>query len=231
MVSDIGLRLHEGIQDLKLEQQLAPAREAVARTFTVGSSNFFKAVEGVRGRWGQRTSSQDDNVDSQNKMPPMSTPTVSKADWQEEDCHTATPADPHKKSNPRPFSLTSTNSLSLESPSDTGLKSITSWGTTIGSFLSAKAPKFQLGPSNTPTTARPSDSSMFPYFAPAIHERFGEPEGSPLFNGVTPTISPMASASTDVVSNSGASAEAVKAPSNESGAANLAQHSSPGELR
>jgi hypothetical protein len=54
VVADIGLRLQEGIQDLKLEQQLAPAREAVVRTFSTGSTNFFKAVEGVRERWAQR---------------------------------------------------------------------------------------------------------------------------------------------------------------------------------
>ncbi|KAJ2925947.1 hypothetical protein H1R20_g11138, partial [Candolleomyces eurysporus] len=47
VVADIGLRLQEGIQDLKLDQQLAPAREAVARTFATGSTNFLKAVEGL----------------------------------------------------------------------------------------------------------------------------------------------------------------------------------------
>lgn len=57
MVSDIGLRLSEGIQDLRLEQQLAPTREAISRTLTAGSANFFKAVEGVRERWQQRTAS------------------------------------------------------------------------------------------------------------------------------------------------------------------------------
>ncbi|THV02974.1 hypothetical protein K435DRAFT_775155 [Dendrothele bispora CBS 962.96] len=51
VVSDIGLRLSEGIQDLKLEQQLAPAREAVQKTFTLGSASFFSAVQGVRDRW------------------------------------------------------------------------------------------------------------------------------------------------------------------------------------
>lgn len=55
MVSDIGLRLSEGIQDLRLEQQLAPTREAISRTITAGSANFLKAVEGVRERWQQRT--------------------------------------------------------------------------------------------------------------------------------------------------------------------------------
>jgi dipeptidyl aminopeptidase/acylaminoacyl peptidase len=99
VVSDIGLRLQEGIQELKLEQQLAPAREAVARTLTVGSSNFFKAVEGVKGRWIQRAPSLDDNIDSQNKLPRTSTPPVevSKADWEEDDCRTATLAGPDKR--------------------------------------------------------------------------------------------------------------------------------------
>ncbi|KAI6044759.1 transport protein Avl9-domain-containing protein [Pisolithus marmoratus] len=48
VVADLGLRLSEGIQDLKLEQQLAPTREAISRTFTASSTNFFKAVEGQR---------------------------------------------------------------------------------------------------------------------------------------------------------------------------------------
>ncbi|KAJ3988067.1 transport protein Avl9-domain-containing protein [Lentinula detonsa] len=55
VVADLGLRLSEGIQELKLEEQLAPAREAVSRTLTAGSSSFFKAVEGVRDRWQRST--------------------------------------------------------------------------------------------------------------------------------------------------------------------------------
>ncbi|KAG1742342.1 transport protein Avl9-domain-containing protein [Suillus paluster] len=56
VVADIGIRLSEGLQELKLEQ-LAPTREAISRTITASSTNFFKAVEGVRGRWQQRTAS------------------------------------------------------------------------------------------------------------------------------------------------------------------------------
>lgn len=227
MVADIGLRLHEGIQELKLEQQLAPAREAVARTLTVGSSSFFKAVEGVRERWTQRTPSHD-SVDSLNKIQRTSTPPVEvlKADW-EEDCQTATPAGPQKKPNLRPFSLTSTNSLSLESPSDTILKPpITSWGATIGSFLSARTSKFQLAPSNTPTTAKPSNAHL----TPAIHEQFGEPEGSPLFNGMSPGTSPTAAvvpASIDAVLSSGVSTQV---SSNNSEVSTVTQHGGPAKL-
>lgn len=49
IVSDIGLRLQEGLTDLHLEQQLAPTREAITNAFSAGSTNFFKAVDGVRG--------------------------------------------------------------------------------------------------------------------------------------------------------------------------------------
>lgn len=56
-ISDITLRLSEGIQELKLEQQLAPTKEAISRTITAGSANFFKAVEGVKGRFIQRSAS------------------------------------------------------------------------------------------------------------------------------------------------------------------------------
>lgn len=223
MVADIGLRLQEGIQELKLEQQLAPAREAVARTFTVGSTNFFKAVEGVRGRWGQRTPSNDDSTDSLNKMPGTSTPAVevSKADWEEEDSRTAVPADMRKKPILRPFSLTSTNSL----PSDTSFQQLNSWGTTIGSFLSSRAAKFQLASSNTPTAAKPGD----------VHERFGEPEGSPLFDGMSPGVSPMttamAPASIDAVLSSAVSTPNVKTPLNDSGLIVTQHGSRPSELK
>lgn len=50
-MSDVGLRLSEGIQELKLDQQLAPTREAISRTLTAGSTNVMKAMEGLRGRW------------------------------------------------------------------------------------------------------------------------------------------------------------------------------------
>ncbi|KAL5524377.1 hypothetical protein ACEPAF_9517 [Sanghuangporus sanghuang] len=57
VVEDIGLRLQEGLQDLHIQEQLTPAREAISRTFATSSTNFLKAVEGVRGRWAQRSTS------------------------------------------------------------------------------------------------------------------------------------------------------------------------------
>ncbi|KIM40920.1 hypothetical protein M413DRAFT_445694 [Hebeloma cylindrosporum] len=208
VVADIGLRLQEGIQDLKLEQQLAPAREAVARTLTVGSTNFFKAVEGVRGRWAQRSasSSSGGNDDAVNKSSRASTPPieVSKADF-EDAPRTAKQSDfnPNPKaSHLRPFSLTSTNSLPSDSPTTSPtaglasmtapLKPLSSWGAGIGSFLSAKTSRFSMV--KTPTTARPPQENLsYPATPPPgrpSKEIYGEPEGSPLFNGLSPGVSP-----------------------------------------
>ncbi|THH26695.1 hypothetical protein EUX98_g7485 [Antrodiella citrinella] len=72
VVADIGLRLTEGIQELKIEQQLAPTREAIGRTLAAGSTGFFKAVEGVRGRWLQRNTSTDEGAPSPTASPRLS---------------------------------------------------------------------------------------------------------------------------------------------------------------
>ncbi|KAH9480710.1 Late secretory pathway protein avl9 [Psilocybe cubensis] len=202
VVADIGLRLQEGIQDLKLEQQLAPAREAVARTLTASSTSFFKAVEGVRGRWSQRNTSPappTPNEDALNKSSRASTPPVevSKADF-EDVPRTAMQADYTPSSRTlRPFSLTSTNSLPSDSPVTSPvngavpspLKPLSAWSSGIGSFLSAKTARFSLAGAKTPTTARPAESA-FPRTPQPLHEEYGEPEGSPLFNGMSPGVSP-----------------------------------------
>jgi hypothetical protein len=57
VVADIGLRLSEGLQELKLDQQLAPAREAVASALVAGSTNVFNAVQGIRDRWAAQRQS------------------------------------------------------------------------------------------------------------------------------------------------------------------------------
>ncbi|KAF8625989.1 hypothetical protein AX17_006713 [Amanita inopinata Kibby_2008] len=151
VVADIGLRLQEGIQDLKLEQQLAPAREAVARTITVGSANFFKAVEGVRERWTQRANSSSSSTNDDSRASGSSTPVeVSKADID----------DPPSTARP---SLRQTSS-NESSNSQQSLASITrpnlaSWGAGIGTFLSSRAPRFS---STKASTQVAGDSSSQP---------------------------------------------------------------------
>jgi hypothetical protein len=177
---------------------------------TVGSTNFFKAVEGVRGRWAQRgvpgsspaASLYGGNDDAVKNSSRASTPPVevSKADF-EDAPQTAKQTDYNptpKVSHLRPFSLTSTNSLPSDSPntSPTGglanmtspLKPLSSWGAGIGSFLSAKTSRFSMA--KTPTTARPLEHPSYPASPHPSMNHYGESEGSPLFNGMSPGTSP-----------------------------------------
>lgn len=189
VVADIGLQLKEGIQDLKLDQQLAPAREVVARTLTVGSNNFFKAVEGVKGRWAQRSSSSgassvtssgtssvgSSSVNSDG-VSGYSTPVeVSKSDLVD-DGKTATQA-----SFMRPFSFagltlgasagegqgqrqgTAETRTAPPTPSTaTPLKAnVAAWSAGIGSFLSTRAPRFSISSAGA-TSSRGESSSAPP---------------------------------------------------------------------
>ncbi|KAG5638741.1 hypothetical protein H0H81_010551 [Sphagnurus paluster] len=157
VVADIGLRLQEGIQELKLEQQLAPAREAVTRAVSVGSTNFFKAVEGVRDRWAQRSDSTP-SVNSGSSTPVE----VSKTDL---DGTSVPPSQTTSTGSLRPFSLLSrsispepTASPAVESSATTPTpagspllpslaspsKNLASWGAGIGSFLSTRTSRFSI---------------------------------------------------------------------------------------
>lgn len=146
VVADIGLRLQEGIQDLKIEQQLAPAREAAARAINVGSTNFFKAVEGVRGRWAQRTTSSSLSNESVNSG--SSTPVeVTKADVEGADAPRTFP----RFSMPQSLSVdtsptgTSPAPSSATTPLVSSVKpTLSAWGAGIGSFLSTRAPRFSM---------------------------------------------------------------------------------------
>ncbi|KAG6919256.1 hypothetical protein DXG01_008052 [Tephrocybe rancida] len=156
VVADIGLRLQEGYQELKLEQQLAPAREAVTRAVTVGSTNFFKAVEGVRDRWAQRSEVASSTGNSRSSTPVE----VSKADLDGTDAPTlAPPSTTPAQNGLRPFSLlarrassdSSAPSTPAQSPTPSSIlpaslaspsKNLAAWSAGIGSFISTRAPTF-----------------------------------------------------------------------------------------
>ncbi|KAK0202084.1 transport protein Avl9-domain-containing protein [Desarmillaria ectypa] len=140
VVADISLRLTEGIQELKLEQQLAPAREAVARTITAGSANFFKAVEGVRGKWMQRSASSSSSTSDDAKNSRTSTPVdITKAELQGSEPSTTRPTS---------FSRNSSDSK-LSSQIQSQRPNFSAWGANIGAFVSTRASRFSL--SRTPT--------------------------------------------------------------------------------
>jgi hypothetical protein len=51
---DVGIRLAEGLHDLKIEESLAPTRAAVSSAFAAGSSSLFRAFDGVRSEVNNR---------------------------------------------------------------------------------------------------------------------------------------------------------------------------------
>lgn len=158
MVADIGLRLQEGVQDLRIGQQLAPTREAISKTLATGSTNFLRAVEGVKGRWMTRSPS-----------PAYDTPPGSGSD---------TPVDLGQ--DPDAISIKSTTSAknsqqTQSSPQQTispgvaasefaqkATSTLSGWGSGIGSFISNRTSKFSLGAGiiSTSISAAPTVASI-----------------------------------------------------------------------
>lgn len=166
VVADIGLRLQEGIQELKLEQQLAPAREAVARTLATGSTSFFKAVEGVRERWTQRqistSSSTSTSTSGVSDASGLSTPVeVSRSDLDGHNTHGGAQGagESPKSTTLRPFSLlpsfgsptpgasssptggqehARSASAATTNTGTTTASPASTWGAGIGSFFSSR---------------------------------------------------------------------------------------------
>ncbi|KAM6494439.1 Transport protein Avl9 domain containing protein [Amanita muscaria] len=169
VVSDIGLRLQEGIQELKIEQQLAPAREVVARTLTVGSANFFKAVEGVRERWAPRPANSGSSSVEDLRSSCSSTPVeVSKADLE----------DPPLTAR---ASLTQRRSDVSAAPAHpqtpvTARPSLSSWGAGIGSFFSSKLSEAS---GRRPSSASITSESSSPPRTPAFGSSAKPPSVAP----------------------------------------------------
>ena len=165
----------------------------MARTLTVGSTNFFKAVEGVKGRWTQRssssgassvTSSGASSVNS-DRVSGYSTPVeVSKSDLVDDGGggKTATQA-----SFMRPFSFAGLNlggtgagegqgqgtaetRTAPPTPSTaTPLKTnVAAWSAGIGSFLSTRAPRFSI--SSAVATSSRGESSSAPPLSASSHQ-------------------------------------------------------------
>ncbi|KAF5380691.1 hypothetical protein D9757_007039 [Collybiopsis confluens] len=165
VVADIGLRLQEGIQDLKLEQQLAPAREAVSRTLTAGSIGFFKAVEGVRERWQRGTpdtpttavptTAKPGNISGRDT--PEEPEIVNKSDLDGSiDTSSASYTRPSLLKHASVSSTLSANSSSSDNSSGSPTPArLSSWGAGIGSFMSSRVGRFSLNKSPTATPAPP----------------------------------------------------------------------------
>lgn len=146
-ISDMTLRLSEGIQDLKLEQQLAPTREAISRTINAGSTNFFKAVEGVKGRLMQRTGS----TTSVGSTSTSSGTVISSSEIPDGSALTTTPP---TQSAPAPAGVDAAAMLAKER--------LSGWGTSVGSFFSTRAARFSTQKMSSPSASAPSSTTGSP---------------------------------------------------------------------
>ncbi|ORY31584.1 transport protein Avl9-domain-containing protein [Naematelia encephala] len=60
LVSDFGLRITEGLHELKIDQQLAPTREALTSAFATGSASLFKAFDAARNEVSSRLKEREE---------------------------------------------------------------------------------------------------------------------------------------------------------------------------
>ncbi|KAF7364855.1 UDENN domain-containing protein [Mycena venus] len=150
VVADIGLRLQEGLQDLKLEQQLAPAREAIAQA----STSFFKTIEGA--------AANSEAAAAKRASTPVEV--AKKADV--EDKHASVPPNTARPlllarhstiDTPAPAGASGPASAASASsaPATPARPALSSWGAGIGSFLSKS--KFSL-----PTLGRRESQTEMP---------------------------------------------------------------------
>ncbi|KAI0086881.1 transport protein Avl9-domain-containing protein [Irpex rosettiformis] len=180
VVADIGIRLAEGINDLKLDQQLDSTRDAIQRTFTAGSTNFFKAVEGVRGRWMQRANTDGTTTGYLSTTPSSGEASKSDASSVKSSSSrpTSTVVTPDTSPQPpaaqpkgmRPLSLVGGRSpiIPPEAPPPVPeiKPSLSSWGSGITSFFSSRGAARPTSTQETPTKASPPRRTASP--APSI---------------------------------------------------------------
>ncbi|KAI0252127.1 transport protein Avl9-domain-containing protein [Lactifluus subvellereus] len=169
-IADITLRLSEGIQELKLEQQLAPTREAISRTITTGSANFFKAVEGVKGRFVKRSPSSTSVGSASTSSGTM----ISKSEVLDGSGLTASPS-------------------SLAAPAPTGMEAtamqakerLSGWGVSVGSFFASRAARFSTVSAPSSVVGSPVPP---PQEAPWIHNSSASMPASPTGDAKLPPM-------------------------------------------
>ena len=156
VVEDIGLRLQEGVQDLKIGQQLAPTREAISKSLATGSTNFFKAVEGVKGRWMALSPSKPATPPDSGRGTPVD---LSKdPDTISVKSNTSLNSSPAIQQAQPPAQQPGSPSVGASEFAQKATTTLSGWGSGIGSFISTRTTKFSLGrgvittPTATPTT-------------------------------------------------------------------------------
>ncbi|KAG1790283.1 transport protein Avl9-domain-containing protein [Suillus plorans] len=158
VVGDIGIRLSEGLQELKLEQQLAPTRDAISRTITASSTNFFKAVEGVRGRWQQQRTTSSASFSSDVASSMYETPVeVSKLEAELPSSPVSEGSKPTcdiSRQTSRDSVLgTLTRPVSVAQAASEAKAALGNWGAGLQSFWSGRASRFSMSRSSIASVA------------------------------------------------------------------------------
>jgi hypothetical protein len=166
-IADITLRLSEGIQELKIEQQLAPTREAISRTITAGSTNFFKAVEGVKGRFAQGSASSL----SVGSTSTGSGTVISTSEVPDSSVLTNSPSPPP-----------TTVPAGVEATAIQAKERLSGWGASVGTFFASRAARFSTLQKTAPSSvSEPSSTTASPVVPP---------QGVPWLQDVKATVSP-----------------------------------------
>jgi hypothetical protein len=160
-LSDLGLRLSEGLHDLKLDKNLEVTKEAISNVITTGSSSIFKAFEGVRNGVSSRLATPRTNTtgttpsSSPNFPSPSSLPVAPPTERRGSSYTLAPPQ--QVGGGLRPLSLgvglrrtatlppepapTPIASPTLAETAQAARATLGAWGSGLGSFISSRASK------------------------------------------------------------------------------------------
>lgn len=169
IMSDVGLRLAEGLHDMKVAETIAPAREALSNAFTAGSTGFFRAFEGVRSEVAARMVRQPSTSSSgAGSTPVQVSPPSSVRDVSPSPARTSYPPLPAtpttmspsaagpRTGGLRPLSLAPAATVATD-VGGAAKATISSWGSWIGK----KAAEYKRGSAST-TTSIPEEPSTPP---------------------------------------------------------------------
>lgn len=134
-VSDMGIRLAEGLHDLRIEESLAPTREALSSAAAAASSSFFRTFDSVREGVNTRL-----EAERQRRAAAAA-------------AAAAAPPTPSRENTPKPASTQPAPALATSPTSPLGV-TLASVGSSFGSFFGSRFAK-PAPPVTTPKGLRP----------------------------------------------------------------------------
>ena len=219
-LSDLGLRLSEGIHDLKLDKNIEVTKEAISNAITTGSSSIFKAFEGVRNGVSSRlaaprTSTTGSSPSQSPNLPSPSSLPVAPPLERRGSSYTLAPPQQVNGGGLRPLSLgvglrrTATlppepaqapvTSPTLAETAQAARATLGAWGSGIGSFISSRASRLSATASvstasvGTGTKTPSSDNSRSQSRSSSVVHVDVPPSPSVRHGSQTFTSSPLAS--------------------------------------